>query len=344
MDLKRFFNSGTDLPRFQKDLIAILGADQCCFDVEDRAVYAFDAGEADSKTPSLPSAVVFPENTSQVSAVMAYAHEHQIPVIARGAGSGLTGGAVPHWGGIVLSLVRMDRILDLDTKNLCAVVESGVVTADLQAAAAKAGLFYPPDPASQDVSTMGGNIAENSGGMRAAKYGVTKQYVLGLEVVLADGRIVNLGSKCIKDVAGYSMTELFIGSEGTFGIITQAIVKLVTRPERVKTLAICFDSIHGAGAVVPAVMKSGIVPCTLEFIDSTCLDAVREVGLMGESESFVHGDTRAMLLLEVDGRTDDVERDAAQVREICGELGMLSFKQAESEAERENLWHIRRSI
>ncbi len=344
MSLGSFFSSDTQIPDFQKDLTRILGSGKCAFELEDRSVYAYDAGDAEAGAPTLPSAVVFPETVEEVSALMAYAHGHAIPVVARGAGSGLTGGAVPHWGGIVLSLVRMDKILELDTKNLCAVVETGVVTSRLQAAAAEKGLFYPPDPASQDISTMGGNIAENSGGMRAAKYGVTKAYVLGLEVVLADGRIVTLGSKCIKDVAGYSMTELFIGSEGTFGIITKAIVKLIPRPETVKTLAICFDSIHGAGAVVPAVLTAGITPCTLEFIDATCLDAVRQVGLMGESDAFVHPRTRAMLLMEVDGRPEDVERDAARIQEVCKELGMLSFKRAQTEAERENLWHIRRSL
>ena len=345
MKLTRFFSSSASTSPLETDLVRLLGKDKCSFDLEDRTVYAYDAGEEEGAPPlTPPCAVVYPESAQDVCAVMAHAHEHGIPVIPRGAGSGLTGGAVPHMGGIILSLVRMNKILELDTKNLCAVVETGVVTADLQAAAAEAGLFYPPDPASQDVSTMGGNIAENSGGMRAAKYGVTKAYVLGLEVVLPDGRLVTLGSKCIKDVAGYSMTELFIGSEGTLGIITKAIVKLVTRPETVKTLAVCFDSIHGAGAVVPAVMKAGIVPCTLEFIDATCLDAVRTVGLMGESESVVHEDTRAMLLMEVDGSAKDVERDAAAIEAICKDLGMLSLHRAETDTDRENLWHIRRSI
>lgn len=337
--LKTFRSSSS----LEKALTALLGADKCCFAPEDLAAYAYDAG-ALAKKAHWPLTVVFPESAEEVSALMAYAHKRHIPVIPRGAGSGLTGGAVPVRKGIVLSLARMNKILELDTKNLCAVVETGVVTADLQAAAGKEGLFYPPDPASQDISTIGGNIAENSGGMRAAKYGVTKHYVMGLEVVLADGRIVNLGSKCIKDVTGYSLTELFIGSEGTFGVITKAIVKLVTLPETVKTLAVCFDAMKGAGTVVPRVLKSGITPCTLEFIDAACLDAVRAVGIMGDSEDFVHPDTRAMLLMEVDGRAADVGRDADLIREICGDLGMLSFKMAESETERESLWHIRRSI
>ena len=326
---------------FQKDLTGILGKDKCLFAPEDTACYAFDAGH-DKGCP--PAAVVFPESTREVSAVMAYAHDRNIPVIPRGAGSGLTGGAVPGKTGIVICLARMNRILELDTQNLCAVVETGVITADLQAAAQKHGLFYPPDPASQDISTMGGNIAENAGGMRAVKYGVTKAYILGLEVVLPDGSIITLGSKCIKDVAGYSMTELFVGSEGTLGLITQAIVKLVPLPETVRTLAVCFDSMAGAGKAVPEIFKTGILPCTLEFIDATCLDAVRQAGLMEKSSAFVHENTRAMLLVEVDGRTGQVNEDAKQIKGICQNWGMLSLKHAESRADRDNLWQVRRSI
>ena len=345
MKLTRFFSSSASTSPLETDLVRLLGKDKCSFDLEDRTVYAYDAGEEEGDLPlTPPCAVVYPESAEDVCAVMAYAHENGIPVIPRGAGSGLTGGAVPHMGGIILSLVRMNKILELDTKNLCAVVETGVVTADLQAAAAEAGLFYPPDPASQDVSTMGGNIAENSGGMRAAKYGVTKAYVLGLEVVLPDGRLVTLGSKCIKDVAGYSMTELFIGSEGTLGIITRAIVRLVPKPETVITLAVCFDSMEGAGRAVPEIFRAGVIPCTLEFIDSTCLTAVRKAGLLGSSQEFVHDRTRAMLLVEVDGRAAQVAEDVRQIRSLCEGFDMLSFAQAEGQADRDNLWHVRRSI
>jgi glycolate oxidase len=190
----------------RQDLTALLGPDQCLFDLEDRWTYAFDAG-ADQ---AVPLAVVFAHTPADVCNVMQYAATRRIVVVPRGAGSGLTGGAVPAMGGIVLVLERMNRILEIDTDNLCATVETGVITGTLQKAVEKKGLFYPPDPASAGFSTIGGNIAENAGGMRAAKYGVTKQYVLGLEVVLPDGRLVTLGSKCIKDVAGYSMTELSV--------------------------------------------------------------------------------------------------------------------------------------
>ncbi len=326
--------------RLKRDLTALVGKENCLFSLEDLWTYSFDA----SKERALPDAVVFPVSTDQVCAVMSYAHEHGIPVVPRGAGSGLTGGAVPVNGGIVMVLERMNKILELDTDNLCAVVETGVVTAHLQAAAARVGLFYPPDPASQAFSTIGGNIAENAGGMRAAKYGVTKQYVLGLEVVLPNGERINLGSKCIKDVAGYSMTELFVGSEGTFGIITRAIVKLVTLPETVKTLAACFGSIQDAGRVVPQVLKSGVVPCTLEFIDAACLKAVLDMDPLQSSEHQIHDETRAMLLIEVDGSTREVDRDAQTILDICRRSGMLSFRLARTAKERESLWRVRRSI
>lgn len=333
--MKQFRQTG-----IERDLTVLVGEDNCLFSLEDLWTYSFDA----SKQRAMPHAVVFPVCTDQVCAVMAYAHEHGIPVVPRGAGSGLTGGAIPAHGGIVMVLERMNKIIELDTDNLCAVVETGVVTAHLQAAAAETGLFYPPDPASQAFSTIGGNIAENAGGMRAAKYGVTKQYVLGLEVVLPNGDLIKLGSKCIKDVAGYSMTELFVGSEGTFGIITRAIVKLVPRPETVKTLAVCFGSIQDAGRVVPQVLKSGVVPCTLEFIDATCLKAVLEMDPLQGSEHQIHGATKAMLLIEVDGSARVVEKDAQTILDICRRSGMLSFRLAQAAKEREDLWRVRRSI
>ncbi len=324
----------------KQDLTSLLGQDKCLFDLEDRWTYAFDA----SGKQAVPLAVVFATCPEDVCAVMHYASTRRIPVVPRGAGSGLTGGAVPAAGGIVLVLERMNRILEIDTQNLCAVVETGVITADLQNSAEKKGLFYPPDPASAAFSTIGGNIAENAGGMRAAKYGVTKQYVLGLEAVLPNGRLITLGSKCIKDVAGYSMTELFVGSEGTLGIITKAIVRLVNLPETVKTLAVCFPDIQAAGRVVPLLLKSGVVPCTLEFIDFFCLQAVRNMGMSDDIAELIHPDTRAILLIELDGAADAVKKDAATVRNICETCSMLSFHSARNPEERDRLWAVRRSI
>jgi glycolate oxidase len=288
--------------------------------------------------------VVFAQTPEEVCMVMQYAASRRIAVVPRGAGSGLTGGAVPAMGGIVLVLERMNRILEIDTGNLCATVETGVITGTLQKAVETKGLFYPPDPASAGFSTIGGNIAENAGGMRAAKYGVTKQYVLGLEVVLPDGRLVTLGSKCIKDVVGYSMTELFVGSEGTLGVITKAIVRLVPLPGTLKTLAVTFPDIHAAGRVVPMLRLTGVRPCTLEFIDRFCLEAVRKTGLSDPGTSLISSDTGAMLLIELDGDKDAVAKEAASVRQICGQCGAIGIHLARNPAEREQLWEIRRSI
>ena len=318
----------------------MLGPDQCLFDLEDRWTYAFDAG-ADH---ALPLAVVFAHTPEDVCHVMQYAAARRIPVVPRGAGSGLTGGAVPGMGGIVLVLERMNRILEIDTDNHCATVETGVITGTLQKAVEKKGLFYPPDPASAGFSTIGGNIAENAGGMRAAKYGVTKQYVLGLEVVLPDGRLITLGSKCIKDVVGYSMTELFVGSEGTLGVITKAIVRLVPLPKTLKTLAVSFPDIHAAGQVVPMLLKTGVTPCTLEFIDRFCLEAVTKTGLSEPVASLISSDTGAMLLIELDGDSDTVAKEAATVRQICGQCKATGIHSAQNPAEREQLWEVRRSI
>jgi glycolate oxidase len=285
----------------------------------------------------VPLAVVFAHTTTDVCHVMQYAADRRIPVVPRGAGSGLTGGAVPAMGGIVLVLERMNRILEIDTDNLCATVETGVITGILQKAVEKKGLFYPPDPASAGFSTI-------AGGMRAAKYGVTKQYVLGLEVVLPDGRLVTLGSKCIKDVVGYSMTELFVGSEGTLGVITKAIVRLVPLPETLQTLAVCFPDIQAAGRVVPMLLKTGVRPCTLEFIDRFCLAAVRKTGLSDPVASLISSDTGAMLLIELDGDEDAVAREAASVRQVCDRCGATGVHSARNPAEREQLWEVRRSI
>ncbi|MFO7990314.1 MAG: FAD-linked oxidase C-terminal domain-containing protein [Desulfotignum sp.] len=335
-----FSNASKPSTQIQKDLTALLGTDQCLFDLEDRWTYAFDAG-ADQ---AVPLGVVFAHTPADVCKVMQYAATQRIAVVPRGAGSGLTGGAVPAMGGIVLVLERMNRILEIDTDNLCATVETGVITGTLQKAAEKKGLFYPPDPASAGFSTIGGNIAENAGGMRAAKYGVTKQYVLGLEVVLPDGRLVTLGSKCIKDVVGYSMTELFVGSEGTLGVITKAIVRLVPLPETLKTLAVSFPDIQSAGQVVPMLLKTGVTPCTLEFIDRFCLEAVKKTGLSDPVASLISSDTGAMLLIELDGDSDAVAKEAATVRQICGQCGATGIHSAKNPAEREQLWEVRRSI
>lgn len=316
-------------------LETILGKDHLLTAPEDRIGYSYDA----SGQTTLPDAVLFPHTADQVSAILKIANRHNIPVVPRGAGSGLTGGALPCSKGIVLAMDRFDAILDLDTDNFQVIVQPGVVTSAIHRAVEKEGLFYPPDPASQDFSTIGGNIAENAGGMRAVKYGVTKDYVMGLEVVLADGEIVHTGSKCIKDVVGYDMTRLFVGSEGTLGIVTQAILKLIPLPRAKLTLTASFASLEKAAETVPALLKSGIIPTTLEYVDKNCIKALErymETGLPTGSE--------AMLLIEVDGTKEETCKAMDQVRQVVKETGATGIRVAETQADQDRLWSLRRSI
>ncbi|MFZ5828156.1 MAG: FAD-binding oxidoreductase [Bacillota bacterium] len=285
-----------------------------------------------------PEAVVLPASTEQVAAIMRLASERRIPVTPRGAGTGLSGGSLPR-GGIALALTRMNRILTIDEANLLAVVEPGVVTGRLQAEVEKRGLFYPPDPASGRVSTIGGNIAENAGGPRCFKYGVTRDYVLGLEVVLPDGTVIQTGGQTVKNVTGFDLTRLIVGSEGTLGIVTRATLRLIPQPEAVRTLLAVFPKLDDAARTTAAIVKRGITPATLEFMDQLTLQVVENylhVGLPVEAE--------AVLLIEVDGFTEAVERQAAIIEAVCRETGASQVRQARTEAERAELWVARKSI
>jgi glycolate oxidase len=302
---------------------------------EERVCYAYDATGAEY----LPEAVLFPGNVQEVSAVLRLANTHRIPAVARGAGSGMTGGSLPVAGGLVLAMNRFDRIRSIDSDNLIAEVEPAVVTARLQAAAEEKGLFYPPDPASNTFSTIGGNIAENSGGMCAVKYGVTRDYVRGLEVVLPSGDVVHTGSACAKDVVGYDLTTLFVGSEGTLGVITAATLRLLPLPEAKQTLTAAFGSMASAANTVSQIIGRGIIPTTLEFLDGASLKAVEryaQVGLPAMAEAF--------LLIEVDGDADSIDRPMARVRRVCEENGALEVKLAKAKADQEELWRARRAV
>jgi len=319
----------------RKRLAALLGRDNVLDSEAGRICYAYDA----SGERSLPQAVVFPADTAQVSGVMTIASEHRMPVVPRGAGSGLTGGAVPVRGGIVMALSRLNRIVEIDDGNLLAVVQPGVLTADLHRAVEKVGLFYPPDPASMEFSTIGGNIAENAGGIRAVKYGVTRNYVMGLEVVLPGGEIVHSGSKCVKDVVGYDLTGLFVGSEGTLGVVTQAILKLLPLPEARRALIAAFASMQTAAQTVEDLFKERIIPEAIEFMDGTCLRAVENY-LRPE---FPRG-AEAVLLVQVDGNEDRVDDDLQQVRRICEARRAMDLRIAGNRSERDFLWKVRRSV
>ncbi len=318
-------------------LVKIIGPAGVLRTVEDLAVYSYDGTFSESR----PDVVVLPESTEQVSQVVALAAETRTPIVARGMGSGLAAGSIPSPSrGIVLSLTRMNRILEIDTLNATVRAEAGVVTADLQNTVEKQGLFYPPDPSSIRHSTIGGNIACNAGGPRCLKYGVTGDYVQGLTVVLADGRILKTGGKPIKDVTGYDLNGLFTGSEGTLGIITEALLRLIAKPRYAKTALAEFDSLVDASRAVNAILTTGIVPATLELMDQTAIVCIEEAMHLG-----LQTDVEAVLLIETDGADEEmVIREAAAAARICEESGARTVKMAQNETERANLWRARRSI
>jgi glycolate oxidase len=317
-------------------LRALLGERRLSTAPEDMVAYSYDANV---EARHLPDAVAFPEPVDEVSAILRLSTRHGVPVTPRGGGSGYTGGALPVAGGLVLAMDRFNRILEIDTDNFLAVVEPGVVTKDFQDAVDQHGLMYPPDPASAAFATIGGNIAENAGGIRAVKYGVTKDYVMGLEVVLPSGEIIRTGSKCIKDVVGYNITELFVGSEGTLGVITKAVLKVVPKPEARRTMTATFETIDAAAVAVKAVYGAGVRPATLEFLDRNCLEAADRAVRFGVAEN-----EGAMLLFEVDGPPVQLDLEASRIREACGRCGVITYREASSDEDRESLWAARRAL
>jgi len=319
----------------KKQFRKIVGTEHFTDAKEDLLCYAYDAtGEE-----HLPEAVLYPGDVTDVSAILKLADACRVPVVPRGAGSGFSGGALAACGGVILAMNRFDRILSIDAENLVAEVEPAVVTAKFQAAAAQQGLFYPPDPASHTFSTLGGNIAENAGGMCAVKYGVTKDYVRGLEVVLPSGQVVHTGSACAKDVVGYDLTTLFVGSEGTLGVVTKATLRLLPLPEAKQTLTAAFSALSAAAHTVSDIIGAGIVPTTLEFLDGASLAAVERHAGLGLPLS-----AEAFLLVEVDGDADGLDRPLARVRGICEKNGALEVKVASDAAAQEELWRARRSV
>ncbi len=302
---------------------------------EDLLPYAFDGTAA---LKQMPAAVVFPRNAEDVAAVLRFADEQNAPVVTRGSGTGLSGGSVPVKNGIVLCTLRMDKVLEVDTRNLAMMVEPGVLTKVIDEEAAKHGLFYPPDPSSMKVSTIGGNVANNSGGLRGLKYGVTRDYVMGLEAVIPDGEIVWLGSKCVKDVAGYNLRDLFIGSEGTLGVITRILLKLVPRPKAKRTLLATYSDIERAAETVSAVIEAKIIPCTMEFLDRMTIRCVEDFAHVG-----LPTDCEALLFMETDGHPAVVEEEAAAMAEIARKYGAKEVTLAADEAQALQLATARRS-
>ncbi len=304
-------------------------------DLETRTCYSFDA----LRRKFLPDAVAFPGNTGEVQRIVELANLHRFPLVPRGAGTGFSGGSLPVHGGLILSTERMDRILAIDTENLYAVVEPGVITGTLKEEARKVGLFYPPDPASLKFSSIGGNIAECAGGMCAVKYGVTRDYVLALEAVLGTGELVRTGVVTMKGVAGYDLTRMLVGSEGTLGVITRATLKLVPLPESVTALLALFRGNRQAAGAVNAIVAARITPSAMELMDRTAIDCVQATIPIELPEG-----TRSALLIEVDGQELAVAREADRIAEACRSCGALEVRRASDAKGRDELWTLRRSI
>ena len=317
------------------DLTRLFGPERVLWEREHLVTYGFDGTAALSGEAGC---VVLPKTTEEVVQRVRYAATNRIPVVTRGSGTGLSGGSVPVANCIVLCLVQMDRVLELDHKNLTIRVESGVVTQKVADLADAAGLLYPPDPGSIRISTIGGNVAENSGGLRGLKYGVTRDYGMGLEVVLASGEAVSFGSKCVKDVECYSMKDIFIGSEGTLGIITQVLLRLVPKPAAKKTLLAVFEQMDAAAETVSAIIAARIIPCTLEFLDRITIKCVEDYAHVG-----LPLDAEAILLMETDGHTVVVEEEAQQMASIARNHGARAVQVARTAEEAAQLAMGRRA-
>lgn len=287
----------------------------------------------------LPELVVEPTQAAQVQVLLRLANVHRFPVTPRGLGTGLAGGAVPVYGGVVLSLAKMNRILAIDRFNLIAVVEPGVVNLDLKKAARAQGLFYPPDPASEDTCSIGGNAATNAGGASCVKYGTTRDYVLGLEAVLPNGEVINTGVQTRKGVVGYDLTHLLVGSEGTLAVITRLILKLIPLPPAASTAVALFPSLKSAMAAVSSILGEGCVPSALEFLDRNCLQ------LVGSALPFAKaGEAGAFLLMEVDGTATTVDAEAQKMGEICLRQGAMDVFMAPDSSKRAQMWEVRKRV
>ncbi|MBU0599779.1 FAD-binding protein [bacterium] len=311
----------------------IVGEEDLLTSYEERLCYSYDA----TGQEYLADLVTRPTSKEEVSQIISLANQERIPVYPRAAATGTTGGCLPTRGGIVIDLTKMDKIIEIDTKNLLAIVEPGVITATLQSEVEKRGLFYPPDPASSKTCTIGGNIAECAGGLRGLRYGTTKDYVLGLEVVLPTGEIINIGSKTLKSVTGYNLSQLIVGSEGTLGIITKAVLKLLPLPECVNTILIAFEDKSEAVVTINEIINSKIIPAALEFMDKTSIWCVKEHFKINVEK------VEAILIVEVDGRVEVVEKELKMIEEISKKK-KTKIEIARSSQERKQLWLARKSI
>jgi glycolate oxidase len=316
-------------------LQSVVGAGNVLTAKEDLIAYSFDGTAA---MQQMPGCVVFVTKRDHVRDVLKIANETKTPVVTRGSGTGLSGGSLPSPSCIVLCTARMTEVLEVDRANLTMLVEPGVTTLQIADAATAVGLFYPPDPGSMKISTIGGNVAENSGGLRGLKYGITRNYVMGLEVVLPDGEVLWTGNKCVKDVAGYSLRDLFIGSEGTLGVVTKVLLRLIPKPAAKKTMVATFNAMDQAAQCVSDIIAAQIIPCTLEFLDRTTIHCVEDFAKVG-----LPLDCEALLLMETDGHPAVVAEEAAKMEEIARKNGALEVRVAKDDAEATKLAAARRS-
>ena len=317
------------------EIIKVVGKENALTSLEERKCYSYDA-RTDGAIPDL---VVFPSSANEVSQILILANKLHFPVIPRGQGSGLTGGSVPVKGGVVLTFTRMNKILEIDTKNLVAIVEPGVITFVFQEEVAKHGLFYPPDPASYKYSSIGGNVAECSGGPNSMKYGVTRDYVLGLEVVKPTGEIIATGVKTMKGVVGYDLTRLFVGSEGTLGVITKIILKLIPEPEAKATILALFKKVEDTAEAVSGIVAAKIVPSTIEFMDRASIRCSEQANPMGIPE-----DIEGLLLIEIDGNTDSIESLAEKIKTVLIAHNAAEVTLTQDPSEADKLWQARRVV
>jgi glycolate oxidase len=317
-----------------KYLKEIAGEEKVVTDLEDKICYGYDSTRLDY----MPDAIVKVSNAQQISDILKFANENKIPVTPRGAATGLSGGCLAVNGGISLVMVEMNRILEVNNIDLLAEVEAGVITIEVDRAANKFGLFYPPDPGSLKTSTIGGNIAENAGGLRGLKYGVTKDYVNEIEVVLPTGEIINTGARTVKSVAGYNLVDLLVGSEGTLGIVTRAVLGLLPIPPDKASILANFSGMGDAAKTVRDIVAEGVITATLEFVDNVTINAIEDYLGIGLDRSI-----GAVLLIEVDGYKGAVDVEAEVVKKVCKANNAVSVKLATSDAERDNLWSARRA-
>ncbi|PYZ94207.1 glycolate oxidase subunit GlcD [Salipaludibacillus keqinensis] len=321
--------------KVKKKLEKIVGSENFLDSQQDLIVYSYDA------TPdyqAIPDAVIKPKDTQDVSEIVKVCNEYKVPIVPRGSATNLCAGTTPLEGGLVMVFNHMKDILEIDEENLTVTVQPGLITLDMIKAVEEKGLFYPPDPSSMKISTIAGNINECSGGLRGLKYGVTRDYVIGLEFVMPNGDVVKTGGKLAKDVAGYDLTRLMVGSEGTLGIITEATLKLIPIPETKKTMLALYDSLEAAGNTVSKIISNRIIPATLEFLDQPTIQVVEDFAKIG-----LPTEAGAILLIEQDGPAEVVERDIERMAEICNETGALSVQVAATPEEGESLTSARRS-